>query len=49
MERLNQEIKRRRKVVRLFNNEESCERLVTAILHETDEEWITGKAYFDLE
>jgi transposase-like protein len=32
MERLNQEIKRRTRVVRVFPNEESCERFVTAVL-----------------
>lgn len=32
MGRLNQEIKRRTRVVRVFTNEASCERLVTAIL-----------------
>lgn len=42
MERLNQEIKRGTRVVRVFSNEESCKRLVTAILQEIHEEWITG-------
>lgn len=49
MERLNQEIKRRTRVVRLFPNEESCERLVTAILQEKHEEWVTGKVYLNVE
>jgi putative transposase len=49
MERLNQEIKRRTRVVRVFSNEESCERLVTAILQEIHEEWITGKVYLNVE
>ena len=39
MERLNQEIKRRTRVVRVFSNEESCERLVTAIVQEIHEEY----------
>ena len=39
IERLNQEIKRRTKVVRIFPNEASCLRLVTAVLMETSEEW----------
>jgi putative transposase len=49
MERLNQEIKRRTRVVRVFSNEESCERLVTAILQELHEEWVTGKVYLNVE
>lgn len=49
MERLNQEIKRRTRVVRVFPNKESCERLVTAILQETHEEWISGKIYLNKE
>ncbi len=49
MERLNQEIKRRTRVVRVFSNEESCERLVTAILQEIHEEWVTGRVYLDVE
>lgn len=49
MERLNQEIERRTRVVRVFPNEESCERLVTAILQETHEEWVTGKVYLNVK
>lgn len=47
LERVNQEIKRRTRVCRLFPNEASCLRLVTAILVEIHEEWITGRAYLD--
>ncbi len=39
IERLNQEIKRRTRVVRIFPNEASCLRLVSAVLMETSEEW----------
>lgn len=39
LERLNQEIKRRTRVARLFPNEEACERLVSAILMEISEDW----------
>lgn len=49
MERLNQEIKRRTRIVRVFSNEESCERLVTAVLQEIHEEWVTGKVYLNVE
>ena len=45
LERLNQEIKRRTRVVRIFPNKESCLRLVTALAVEQSEEWITGKRY----
>lgn len=45
VERLNQEVKRRTRVARLFPNEASCLRLVSAVLMEQSEEWETGKAY----
>ncbi len=38
LERFNQEIKRRTRVVRIFPNEESCLRLVSALCVETSEE-----------
>jgi transposase-like protein len=43
LERVNKEIKRRTRVATLFPNENSCLRLVTAILMEIDEEWQTTK------
>jgi len=45
VERLNQEVKRRTRVARLFPNEESCERLVTAIAKNIHEDWMSGKRY----
>jgi putative transposase len=48
-ERLNQEIKRRTRVVRIFPNRESCLRLVTALAVEQSEEWITGRRYLDMQ
>jgi len=48
LERLNQEIKRRSRVVRIFPNERSCQRLVTALAVEQSEEWITGRRYLDM-
>jgi len=42
---INQEIRRRTRVARLFPNEASCLRLVTALVMEISEEWQTGKAY----
>jgi putative transposase len=48
LERLNQEIKRRTRVVRIFPNRGSCLRLVTALVVEQSEEWITGRRYLDM-
>jgi putative transposase len=47
-ERLNQEIKRRTRVVRIFPNPEACLRLVTALAVEQSEEWVTGRRYLDM-
>jgi transposase-like protein len=49
MERLSQEIKRRTRIVRVFPNEESCLRLVSAILMEFNEEWEFGRIYLRIE
>jgi putative transposase len=34
--------------VRIFPNEKSCLRLVTALAVEQSEEWITGRRYLDM-
>lgn len=47
-ERLNQEIKRRTRVVRIFPNSQACLRLVTALAVEQSEEWVTGRRYLDM-
>jgi len=49
LERVSQEIKRRTRVVRIFPNEESCLRLVSAILMEISDEWETGKVYLTID
>ena len=49
LERFNQEIKRRTRVVRIFPNRHSCLRLVTALAVEQSEEWVTGRRYLDME
>jgi putative transposase len=49
LERVNQEIKRRTRVARLFPHPASCERLVSAILMEISEDWETGKVYLTME
>lgn len=48
LERVNKEIRRRTRVVGIFPNRESCLRLVTAVLQELHESWITGKIYLNL-
>lgn len=48
LERLNREIRRRTRVATLFPNEDSCLRLVSAILMEVSEEWETGRRYLPL-
>lgn len=51
LERLNQELKRRSHVVRIFPNEASCIRLIGTLCQEASEAWETGKCYltFDKE
>jgi putative transposase len=48
LERLNQEIKRRNYVVRIFPNRESCLRLVRAVAVEMYENWLEAKEVADL-
>ena len=47
-ERVNREIKRRARVAVLFPNKESALRLVTGVILEIHEEWITGRQYLDM-
>ena len=47
-ERLNEEVRRRERVIRIFPNGSSAERLLGALLMEMDEGWSTGKRYLDL-
>jgi transposase-like protein len=47
IERLNREIKRRTRVAVLFPNKASALRLVTGVIIEIHEEWVTGKQYLD--
>lgn len=49
LERVNQEVARRTRVARIFPNEASLLRLVSAILMEISEEWEGGKAYLTFE
>jgi len=47
-ERLNEEVRRRERVIRIFPNRQSAIRLLGALLMEQDEQWSTGKRYFDM-
>ena len=49
LERLNKELKRRTRVATLFPNPDSCLRLVSALLAEQDEEWLTAKIYLTMK
>ena len=49
LERVNMELKRRTRVARVFPNEPSLLRLITALLTETSDDWETGKIYFNME
>jgi len=48
IERVNQELKRRTRVASLFPNEASLLRLISALLCEIDEDWLTGKIYLNM-
>jgi len=49
LERLNQEIKRRTHVVRIFPNAESCLRLVRALAVEMHENWLEATRYLNMD
>jgi len=49
LERFNQELKRRTRVVRIFPNDESCLRLVGMLCMEQSEQWQTGYRYLTME
>ena len=48
LERLNQELKRRTRVVRIFPHPASLLRLVTALALEQSDEWVSGRRYLDM-
>ena len=49
LERLNEEIKRRTRVVRIFPNQESCLRLIRALAAETHEGWLEEHRYLNMQ
>jgi transposase-like protein len=48
LERVNKEVNRRTRVVSIFPSEASCLRLISAVLMETSDDWMSGKAYLTL-
>jgi transposase-like protein len=48
LERYNQELKRRSRVIRIFPNVDSCLRLMTALAMEQAEEWLEQTPYLDM-
>ena len=49
VERLNEEVRRRERVIRIFPDEFSAHRLIGAVLMEIDEKWSTGRLYLNME
>ncbi|HEY0878806.1 MAG TPA: IS256 family transposase [Zeimonas sp.] len=49
LERVNEEIKRRTRVVRIFPNEQSCLRLVRALCAEIHETWLEDNRYINMD
>jgi putative transposase len=49
LERLNEEIKRRTRVVRIFPNRDSCLRLIRALAVETHEGWLEEHRYLNMD
>ena len=45
LERYNEEIRRRTRVIRIYPNEASCLRLIRALAVETNGQWVSGKRY----
>lgn len=49
VERLNEEVRRREKVIRIFPNEESAHRLLGSVLAEIHEKWAVGHQYLKID
>ena len=49
IERQNEELRRRERVIRIFPNEESLIRLMGSVLMDIHEKWTTGKKYFTMD
>ena len=48
LEWLNEEIKRRTRVVRIFPNADSCLRMIRALFAETHEAWLEDSRYLNM-
>ncbi|WP_218084983.1 transposase, partial [Staphylococcus epidermidis] len=49
-ERLNQEVRRREKIIRIFPNQTSANRLIGAVLMDLHDEWIySSKKYINFD
>ena len=49
VERLNEEIRRRERVIRIFPNPDSAHRLLGALLMDHSDKWLSGKRYLCME
>lgn len=49
VERLHREVRRRARVVSIFPNQVSCLRLVSAVLNEISDDWVTGRTYISFQ
>ena len=49
LERINEEIRRRTRVIRIFPNDASCLRLVRALTVEMHENWIEATRYINMD
>ena len=49
LERFHEEIRRRTRVIRIFPNQKSCLRLVSALAAEQNDVWVSGKRYLRME
>jgi transposase-like protein len=49
IERLNEELRRRSRVIRIFPNEAAMLRLVATLCMEQSETWVTGRKYLDMD
>jgi transposase-like protein len=49
LERLNEEFRRRERVIRIFPNVDSVVRLMGALLMELDEQWSSGRRYLNMD
>jgi len=48
VERMNEEIRRRERVIRIFPNRAAAFRMIGAVLMELDEKWSTTRSYLDM-